>query len=71
MRYVLARLEQNNRDEAYRIYVAKSLQLSPQGRYLTKDYSDIVSPQKVDTRSGNDVVVDIMSTAGLTFGDKR
>ena len=67
MRYVEARFDEYNRDEAYRIYVSKSLQLIPQDKYLTKNYSDILKPEPKDERSGEDIVSDIMLKAGLKF----
>lgn len=68
MRYVLARIKQNNRDEAYRIYVTKSLQLAPQNKCITKDYTEFANPQKVETRSGGQIVLDVIKKAGLKFG---
>lgn len=67
MRYVEARIEQERRDEAYRIYVTKSLQLSPQSKYITASYSDIMKPQKEDTRTGDEIARDIIKLAGLRF----
>lgn len=69
MRYVEARIEDNNREEAYRIYVARSLQLAPQSKCLKMSYADIISPQNVDERSGDEIVMDIMLKAGLKFED--
>lgn len=68
MRYVLARIEEDSREEAYRIYVCKSLQLIPQNKCLTKDYLDILAPQEVDPRSGDDIALDVIANAGLNFG---
>lgn len=67
MRYVEARFDEYNRDEAYRIYVSRSLQLAPQDKYITKNYTELLKPQKIDTRSGEDIVSDIMLKAGLKF----
>lgn len=65
MRYVNARIDEFSRDEAYRIYITKSLQLIPQSKHLTKDYTDLFEPQ--DERTGEDIVSDIMLNAGLKF----
>lgn len=65
MRYVLARLEENNREEAYRIFVTKSLQLIPQNKYLTMDYVDTIKPKKIDNKTGNEIVIDTIKKAGL------
>lgn len=68
MRYVIARFNQKDRDEAYRIYVTKSLQLIPQNQCLKVDYYDIIHKKtETDTRSGDDIVKDIMALAGLRF----
>jgi hypothetical protein len=65
MRYVNARIDEFSRDEAYRIYITKSLQLIPQSKHLTKDYIELFEPQ--DERTGEDIVSDIMLNAGLKF----
>ena len=67
MRYVEARLEEYNRDEAYRIFVTKSLQLIPQSKWIGKDYMDSLHPKHVDNRSAEEVVIDVMKNAGLHF----
>lgn len=67
MRYVNARFDDFEREETYRIYVTKSLQLSPQKGYIQNSYYDIIH-KKIDTRSGDDVAIDIMTRAGLSFG---
>ena len=69
MRYVEARLDEFDRDEAYRLYVTRSLQLAPQGKNIVPTYMEVLEPKKVDVRSGDEIVVDIMSRAGLSFGD--
>jgi len=69
MRYVEARIEEDSREEAYRIFVTKSLQLIPQSMYLTTNFEDILNPQAVDIRTGDEIAVDVMNAAGLSFGD--
>ena len=68
MRYVIARLEEYQHEQAYRFYVTRSLQLIPQNGWLTKDYTDVLKPQKIDPRSGEDIAADVMKKAGLHFG---
>lgn len=68
MRYVEARIDEYNREEAYRIYVTKSLQLVPQNSYITTPFTDILEPKKVDNRTGEEIVTDVMKHAGLKFG---
>lgn len=67
MRYVEARIEQERRDEAYRIYMSKSLQLVPQRKYLQLSYSELLDTKKADTRSGDEIAMDVMERAGLSF----
>ena len=69
MRYVEARIENNSREEAYRIYVTRSLQLIPQSKYITVDFKDVITPKKIDSRNGDQIAEDIMKQAGLSFGD--
>jgi len=69
MRYVEARVNDYFRDEAYRIYVTRSLQLIPQNRYLLSSYTDFLGSmhQPADNTSGEEIVTDIMLRAGLHF----
>ena len=52
MRYVNARIEKEYRDLTYRIYVTDSL---------------IDNNKHIDTRSGDEIVEDIMLRGGLKF----
>lgn len=70
MRYVEARVEENYRETAYRIYISRSLQLIPQNKYLKKDFYEYLNPQVVDNRSAEEIVDDIMQRAGLHFEDE-
>lgn len=67
MRYVEARFDEYQREEAYRIYISKSLQLAPQGKWLQASYREMIKPKKIDNRSGDDIAMDIMKRAGLKF----
>ena len=68
LRYVEARIDEHNREEAYRIYVTRSLQLSPQGKYINVSLDSLLSPKKIDTRSGDEIATDVIKKAGLQFG---
>ena len=68
LRYVEARLDEHDREEAYRIYVTKSLQLAPQNKYVTVSFEECLKPRKVETRSGEQIAADIIKHAGLNFG---
>jgi hypothetical protein len=67
MRYVEARLDKFKREETYRIFVTESLRLAPHGKF-TKTYRELLKPQEIDRRSGDQIVADVMKNAGLTFG---
>lgn len=70
MRYVLARLEKEEREQAYRFYVTKGLQLVPQNKWITMDYMELLNPQAVEKpKSGDEIALDIISRAGLKFGE--
>jgi len=47
--------------------MSKSLQLIPQNKCLTKDYSEYLKPQAIDTRSGDEIAIDVIKKAGLNF----
>lgn len=68
MRYVNARFDDYEREEAYRIYVCTCLQHAPRGESMTKSYFDLVHNKPKVTRSGEEVALDIISRAGLNFG---
>lgn len=64
-------MESFRRDETYRIYVTRSLQLIPQNKYVKLSYSDLASNSKGRNEkpalSGDEIVKDIMGRAGLRF----
>ena len=68
MRYVVARLDEYQREQTYRNYVTKSLQLIPQNAYITASLDDILHPERIDTRSGDEIAADVIRKAGLSFG---
>lgn len=59
-------MEEFRRDETYRIFVTESLRLAPQAK-ISKPYREFVNPKKIDTRSGDQIVIDTMKKAGLKF----
>ena len=68
MRYVEARLDEYLRDKTYRIYITRSLQLIPQSKYITANYTDLIEPKEEDTRTGDEIALDIINRAGLIVG---
>ena len=67
---MIARYEEYDRERAYRIYVTKSLQLIPQSKYITVEFAEALNPNNIEDRSGEDIAIDVIKNAGLTFGDK-
>lgn len=67
MRYVEARINEYERQETYRIYISKSLQLIPQSRYLQASYQDLFKREKAYNKSSDEIVVDIFNRADLRF----
>ena len=68
MRYVVARYNQKQRDEAYRIYVTDSLYYMKRNEVLGIRFFDLIDKKKViDNRSGDEIALDIISRAGLQY----
>ena len=65
MRYALARIEQQSRDELFRAYVARSLQAIRKGEYVKAQYADLAYPLPVDPRSGDEIAEDVIRRLGL------
>ena len=68
MRYVVARLDEFNREMTYRFYISSSLQLAPQNKHITKSLYDLLyNYHPEEEKTGDEIVEDIMLRAGLTF----
>ena len=72
MRYAMARYQSQQRDLAYRIYVADCLRIISEntakmggGSYITAKLSDIINPNPVDNRTGEEIAADIIKRAGI------
>lgn len=68
MRYVEARIVEYTREEAYRLYMARSIQLVPQNQWLTAKFSDLLNNKPVDNRTGDEIAAYVIQNAGLSFG---
>ena len=68
MRYVVARFEEQQREMAYRNYVTRSLQLIPQNSHIIASFDEILHPEQIDTRTGDEIAEDVITKAGLSFG---
>lgn len=53
----------------YRLYVANSLYYTPQNKMMAKSLQDIWYPVAKDTRTGDEIAFDVITKAGLSFGE--
>ena len=65
MAYLKERLKAENEGIAYRYYISDSLFYIGQNMHLTKKYRDIIHPPKEDTRTGDEIAMDVITRAGL------
>lgn len=72
MRYVAARLEHKHRETAYRIYITDALKVLSMntakfagGEYLTERYADQLKEKPKDTRTGEEIVADVLRRGGI------
>ena len=64
VKYVSSRAEQIHREEVYRIMMTESLRRLPEGKRITKPYFELLKPQEVDTRTGEQVAEEAASRMG-------
>ena len=72
MRYAMARYSQYQRDVAYRVFVSDCLRIMTEntakysgGSYVKHRYADIMKPRRVDNRTAEQIVADVVKLAGL------
>ena len=72
MRYAMARYQSQQRDLAYRIYIADCLRILSEntakvggGSYITAKFADIINPKPVEKRTGEEIAADIIKRAGI------
>lgn len=72
MRYAMARYQSQQRDLAYRIYIADCLRILSEntakmggGSYITAKLSDIINPKPVEKRTGEEIAADIIKLARI------
>ena len=65
MRYVLARFDTEDFDKTYRFFIAESLRLSPQGKYIAHSLMDMFREE--EEVNGDAIVENIFEKAGLSF----
>lgn len=62
MRYVVSRLNEKNREMAYRIYLTDSLHLYAQNKYLPERWCDLINNKvERDDRTADEVISDLKS----------
>lgn len=64
-RYVVARLEDENREMIYRFFVTQSLRLLPQNKYLTKNLFEMLGDIPEETRTGDEIAQEFIAMSGL------
>lgn len=55
------------REWTFRHYVANSLKLIPENKYIQPTLYEVLNPQPEDDRTADEIVLDIMNRAGLKF----
>ena len=73
VRYVCSKLEQINKEQAYRFYIANAVQMISEntaravsgGRYISMSLADLLNPQPVEERDGLDIAKEIAAKVGL------
>lgn len=60
----MARFKQQQKDEAYRIYVTDSMFYQSDNKRLNTRYYDLIN-KKIETRSANEIISDVIEKAGL------
>ena len=70
--YCIARYKREQEEKAYRVYVTDALRLTVEntakfagGNYIKARYIDVIEQKKVDERTGDEIVEDIIKRAGL------
>lgn len=74
--YCVSRYKHKQEEKQYRVYIADALMVIANntarmfgGSTVNMRYLDIIKPQ--DTRTGDDIAVDVMQRAGLTFAKEE
>jgi len=69
MKYMVARLLTDLEELKYRVYTTDTLQLIAKsqngGQYLSKRYAEMIDDKPKDTRTGEEIVADVIVRCGL------
>ena len=52
---------------AYRAYVTESLRLQGENKYIQRSWLDIIDHRPMDTRSGDEIALDVIERTGLHY----
>ena len=70
--FCISLFQKEQEDKAVKIYYAECLRIITEntakmggGSYITAKLADIIDPKKVDNRTGDEIVSDIIKRAGL------
>ena len=67
MRYVRARVETENRETAYKIYMTDSIYYYTQNKGLSERYADLLKKKPTKVKSAQEIVDETFLKAGLKF----
>lgn len=70
MRYIEARLDAFKRDEMYRIFISETLRIAPEGKHITKTWSEFINQTEQEPVDAEEIINDVMLNAGLSFGSE-
>lgn len=70
MRYIEARLDAFKRDEMYRIFISETLRIAPEGKHITKTWSEFINQTEQEPVDAEEVINEVMLNAGLSFGSE-
>ena len=62
-----AKVAEDDERTAYRAYVTESLRLQGENKYIQRSWLDIIDPKPVDTRSGDEIALDVIERTGLHY----
>ena len=73
LRYVHAKIAEDEEQHSFRLYVTDTLMMVAEntarfngGNYMNLHWSELLN-RKVDLRTGDEIVMDVMRDAGLSF----
>ena len=72
--HCVVEFKRESKERSYQVYVTGTLKMIAEsvsryggGSYPVQTWTEIIEPKPVDTRTGNEIVSDIISKSGLTL----